>query len=248
MQQTAKGLGCSEAGVCGKDPATACLQDVLVYTAKGVALLAHEAGCRGISDPEIDRFILEALFTTVTNVNFDPERVAAMIRRGIELRERARQLAEDAALAAGEKPAVAPAPAADPVPEATADMMDMGLKLAETAANNPAGPDIAGLRALVLYGLKGAAAYADHALILGRGNREIHAEFQRLLAFLAGDPADADKLLGAALDVGALNLRVMELLDQANTEAYGTPAPTPVRIAPLKGKAILVSGHDLKDL
>lgn len=247
-EQTAKGKGCSEFGVCGKDPDTACLQDALTFVVKGVGFHAHEAGRRGASDPEIDRFILEALFTTVTNVNFDPERVAALVRRGAELRSRALKLAQQSAKAAGETPAAPPPAASEPIPGDMQAMIGMGRQLAEASLKDPAGPDIKGLRDLVLFGLKGTAAYADHALILGRESREIHAGFQRLLAFLAGDPSDADKLLNAALEVGALNLSVMELLDRANTGAYGHPSPAKVRITPRKGKAILVSGHDLKDL
>jgi hydroxylamine reductase len=246
-EQTAKGTGCVVAGVCGKDARTAALQDLLLHVAKGISMYAGRAARLGRSDREIDVFVVEALFTTVTNVNFDPERVAAMIRKAVAARDKARRLYELACQERG-VPAEALAGPATFVPAAVPDeMAAQGDQLSIAARSQRRGPYATGLEELVTYGLKGAAAYADHAQVLGVHDPEAYARFHEILDFLASDHT-AEELTGKALEVGALNLAVMEMLDRANTSAYGHPVPTPVRVTPLKGKAILVSGHDLKDL
>jgi len=247
-EQTAKGTGCTVQGVCGKDAVTATLQDLLIHATKGLAQYAHRARKLGVKDREIDVFAVEALFSTITNVNFDPERLQALLGKAAELRDKARGLYEEACKSSGREPETLAGPAAW-TPAADLDgLVRQGEEISIEKRRGSLGDDVAGLQELITYGLKGAAAYADHAHILGQEDDDIYAFFIETLDFLAGDPTDVDALVGKALKVGEVNLRIMELLDAANTGVYGHPEPTQVRVEPLKGKAILVSGHDLKDL
>jgi len=247
-EQTAKGTGCTAHGVCGKDPETAALQDLLIHLARGVAQYAHRARGLGAETGEADRFVIEALFTAVTNVDFDPERVAEMVRKGAAVRDRTRQAYEQACRDAGKTPEQLAGDAAiDPADDLDA-MIRQGEDLTIQNRIENLGEDVTGLQELITYGLKGAAAYADHARILGVEDDDIYAAFHETLNYLAGNPTDVDGLLAAALATGELNLKVMERLDAANTGAYGHPEPTEVRVTPVAGKAIVVSGHDLKDL
>jgi len=246
-EQTARGTGCDRFGVCGKDPETADLQDLLVHVAKGISQYAFRAGSLGAVDESIDRFVIEALFTTVTNVNFDPERIETLIREGEKIRDRAKKLYDRSCASAGRPsedlggPAVfVPAPDLD-------GLLAQAEGVGSEARRRTWGDDAAGLMDLILFGLKGTAAYADHAMILGRTDLTVNSFFHEALDFLTGDHA-AEELIAMALRVGEVNLRVMELLDEANTGTYGHPEPTRVRVTPITGKAILVSGHDLKDL
>ncbi len=246
-EQTAGGKGCTMRGVCGKDETTAKLQDLLVQAAKHISAYAQRAAKLGQRDPEIDRFVIEALFSTVTNVDFDPQRLGEILHRAAQVRDRAKALYEKAAAAGGQTPEVLPAAAWQP----KVDMMSLaaqGEAVSVASRRAERGEDVAGLQELIIYGLKGAAAYADHAQVLGREDAAIYAKFHELLDFLNTEKPALDALLGRALETGELNLKVMELLDAANTGVYGHPEPTKVRVTPVKGQAILVSGHDLKDL
>ncbi len=247
-EQTARSTGCTAHGVCGKDPETAALQDLLVHVAKGVSQYAHCARQLGASDAEIDKFVVKALFTTVTNVNFDPDAVSGMIRHGVALRARAKHLYEQASRAAGREPEALQGPAVFDVAESREEQARQGEGVTIENRLSHFGSDVGGLQELVMYGLKGMAAYADHAAILGSEDNEVYAFFHDTLDFLARDVSDVAALVGRALKVGEVNLRVMQLLDGANTGRYGHPEPTQVRVTPIKGKCILVSGHDLKDL
>ena len=247
-EQTCQGTGCTVKGVCGKDETAAGLQDALIQTAKGVSQYAYRARKFGAVNAEVDRFIIEALFTTVTNVNFDPERILAVIKKGIAVREKAKGLYESAAKLAGKIPELLVGPAVF-APEASIEGIVKQAKAFGVDSKLKAdGHDIAGVRELIIYGLKGTAAYADHALVLGKANDGTFAFFHEALDFLADDPKDLGALLGLALRVGEANLKVMAMLDEANTGTYGHPEPTKARVTAVKGKAILVSGHDLKDL
>ena len=247
-EQTAKGSGCTIKGVCGKEPQVAALQDLLLYATKGLSMYAHRARQLAIQDRDVDVFVLEALFSTVTNVDFDVERLQGLLVRAVQLRDKAREMYEVTCQQAGGTPETPGGPAAW-IP---ADDLDGQLEQAEeigiARTKEALGEVITGLHELITSGLKGAAAYADHAQILGYEDDDVYASFHEALEFLAGAPTDIDQLLAQALAVGELNLKVMELLDTANTSTYGDPVPTPVRIEPLAGKAIVVSGHDLKDL
>jgi len=247
-EQTAKGTGCTRGGVCGKDPQTAASQDVLLHVTKGISMYAHRARQLGASDHDIDVFVLEALFSTVTNVDFDPQRLRAMIDRAVELRAKAKALYEDACAKTGKTPEELSGPATWTPAEDVGGLLAQAAEIGVESRRARLGEDIAGLQELVTYGLKGVAAYADHAQILGQENDEVYAFFHDALDFLTKDDPSIDELLGMALKVGEVNLQVMGLLDAANTGAYGDPVPTQVRIEPVRGKAIVVSGHDLKDL
>ena len=247
-EQTAKGTGCTIAGVCGKDETTSNLQDVLLHATKGISMYAHRARELGASDREVDVFVIEALFATVTNVSFDPERLQEQIARAAQVRNRAKTLYQDACKNAGKTPEKLTGPAAFEPAVDLAGLLRQAQEIAITARMTSLGEDITGLQELVTYGLKGAAAYADHAHILDADSDEAYAAFHEGLDFLTRSELAAGELTQWALKVGELNLKVMELLDAAHTAKFEDPVPTPVRVTPIKGKAILVSGHDLKDL
>ena len=247
-EQTAKGSGCTVAGVCGKDAITATLQDLLLFATKGISMYAHRARKFGAKDHEIDTFVPQSLFSTITNVNFDPERLEMLVKRAAELLVRARGLYEASCKEAGETPEQLAGPAAWVPANDIAGLVKEGEDVSIAKKRGRFGDDIAGLMELYLYGLKGAAAYADHAEILGVESDEVYAAFHEALDFLTRDSYTVDELFGRCLAAGELNLRVMELLDRANTGSYGHPEPTSVRVTPVKGRAIVVSGHDLKDL
>lgn len=247
-EQTAHGTGCTVAGVCGKDETTAALLDLLVAAAKGVSMYAHRAAQLGARDRELDVFVIEALFTTVTNVDFDSQRILQWLLKAGMLMARARKLYEDACLGAGQPPETLGGPAAW-LPAATLEgLVAQGREVSVLGRREGYGDDVAGLAELCIYGLKGAAAYMDHAHVLGVDDDAVYATFHEGLSYLGDANFSAEELTGWCLKAGELNYRVMELLDQANTGTYGDPVPTNVRITPVTGKAILISGHDLLDL
>ncbi len=243
-EQSNKGGCATKVGSCGKSATVADLQDVLLRLVQGVSVYADRAAQRGARNAAIDAFIPHAWFTTLTNVNFDESRFVGLIARAIEMRGDARRLAEQA----GADLSALPEPAT----------WNPGTTPSELAAAAPFaaiqrfmdrdGPSVVGLRNLILYGLKGTAAYSEHARVLGTEEDAVSAEFHRISAFLAQDPVDVDALVTESLAIGALNLKVMELLDAANTGRFGHPEPTQVRMAPRAGKCLLVSGHDMGDL
>ena len=247
-EQRAKETGCTVQGVCGKSPEVSALIDLTVYAAKGVAQYAHHARKYGAMDREVDLAVTEALFTTVTNVNFDPERYVEVLRGLAVSRDRAKLLFENACKKAGAFPKALEGPAAWEPAKDLAGLVQQGQGVGVKKRIGEYGDDVAGLMELVTYGIKGTAAYADHAQVLGREDDAVYAFFHEALCFLAEGNEDVDTLTGLALRCGEINLKVMGLLDAANTGAYGNPEPTKVRITPVEGKAILVSGHDLKDL
>ncbi|MBL7214950.1 MAG: hydroxylamine reductase [Phycisphaerae bacterium] len=246
-EQTIGGKGCAKnVGVCGKTAETADLQDLLIHAVKGIAQYAHCAGQMGQADRHIDQFVVEALFSTVTNVNFDPVRLEALIAKAGVVSQQAKALCAEACKAKG----IEPKQFTDWTAPANCDEMLIQAESLSIAKRLEAlGPDVAGLQELILYGLKGTAAYADHAKVLGVEDDRVYAFFHEALDFLTTPAATAvDALVAMALKVGEINLKVMEMLDTANTQKYGHPEPTVVRVTPVKGKAIVVSGHDLKDL
>jgi len=248
-EQTAKGTGCTVQGVCGKDPQTAALQDLLVYAVKDIARYAHRAYEFRARDRDVDVFAIKALFSTLTNVNFDPPRFKGFLAEAAQMRDRALQLYEQSAKQAGRVPEKLDCPVA--WWEGRDDLLtliDKGREVGIDRRMEELGRTTTGLQELIVYGLKGAAAYADHAQILGKEDEQLYAAFHEMLDYLTRGPTDTGELLQRALQVGAINLKAMELLDAANTGAYGHPEPTKVRVTPVKGKCIVVSGHDLKDL
>lgn len=249
-EQRAREKACTSFGVCGKDPETAALQDLLIHACKGISWYAHRAYNLGKRDRDIDVFVVESLFTTVTNVNFDSNRLKGLIEKSTEIKKKARALYESSAAASGKATEQAPdvvewSPAAS-IAELVAQRDQINER--KVARLKEIGDDIVALEDLILFGLKGMAAYIDHAQILGVEDENVYAFVHEILSFLSEENHDIEELFQTALRVGEVNIRVMELLDQANTSAYGHPQPTKVRVTPVKGNAILVSGHDLKDL
>jgi hydroxylamine reductase len=247
-EQTSKGEGCQVLGVCGKDETTATLQDLLIHVIKGISMYAHRARQLGAFDAEIDAFTIQSIFATLTNVNFDPDRLMGLIHEAVETRSAARDLYERASVKAGIAPTELGGPAAW-LPASTLEgLLAQGQQTLLPARFLIEGKEVANLKELVLYGLKGVAAYAAHALALGAGDPASFGKIHELLDFLTEPSPTAEELLAHALAVGELNYRVMEILDKAHTETFGHPVPTKVRLHARKGKAILVSGHDLHDL
>ncbi len=249
-EQTAIGAGgCTEIGNCGKDATVAALQDVLLHLALGASSWAHRAAALGVRDAAVDAAVVKALFTTVTNVNFDPARLAVEIDGMAAARDRARAMYEQGCAAKG----VAPEQLGGAATFQPAVGVDALVAQGEALAVIPQrigkhGKDLAGLQELLTYGVKGAAAYAEHARVLGHEDLALYAFFHEALAYLANPTPTVEELFALCMRCGTVNLRTMEVLDGANTGAYGHPVPTPVRITPRTGKAIVVSGHDLKDL
>ncbi|WP_156827144.1 hydroxylamine reductase [Geopsychrobacter electrodiphilus] len=239
-EQTAKGTGCTVVGVCGKQPNVAALQDLLVYALKGISFWADKARGEGKKDQEIDRFMIDGLFTTVTNVDFDAEAVSKFVTEAVRLRGKARRLCSDLS-------GVVPVAAQDwTLPTS----IDEQIKLGELhgVKDFKVDEDIHSVRAIIVYGMKGYAAYADHARILGKESDEIYAFTHKALAAMLDDSLDLMANVNLALETGRINYVTMELLNQAHVEAYGHPVPTSVQLGTKAGKAILVSGHDLKFL
>jgi hydroxylamine reductase len=242
-EQTMGGTGCTQVGVCGKSAETAALQDVLTYAVKGLSVVAREGRKVGVNDRSVNVFTVQALFSTLTNVDFDPERIENLIRQCVSVRD---QLKEKVKAAGG--PGDYAQEPANYTPAATMDEIvkqaeGKGFRMPEDAS-----PDIVSLKHTVILGCRGIAAYADHAQILGQEDDTVYAFIHEAMADTLRDDLSLDDWVGLVLKTGEINLRTMELLDAANTTTYGHPVPTEVPLGHKAGKAILVSGHDLKDL
>jgi hydroxylamine reductase len=242
-EQAAGGKGCTKVGVCGKQPDVAALQDLLVYALRGLSAVAVEGHKVGVNDPSVNVFVCKALFSTLTNVNFDAKRIADLTRQAVTLRDGLKEKVR----AAGGATEFAGGPAVF-VPDGTIEaMVAQGEKLGalETYDQNE---DIRSLKHIVLYGAKGVAAYADHAEILGQTDDKVYKFIHEALAGMDRTDLGVDDWVGLAMKCGEINVRTMELLDAGNTSTYGHPVPTKVPLGHKKGPAILISGHDLKDL
>lgn len=243
--RTPAGNGCAYAqGMCGKTADTSDLQDVLVYMLQGVSWYALKARESGAVHADVDAFVPRAFFATLTNVNFDNDRLVALIREANAARDLLKTTCAANSLDLSDASGAAKFELAE-------DMAGMLLQAPETLPNRgkeTAGEDIVGLRLLCLYGLKGAAAYMEHARILHQQDESVYAEFHQHLSWLATDPKEVQALLDCAMAIGQLNYRIMEMLDKGQTNTFGHPEPAQVNIKAVKGKAILVSGHDLIDL
>jgi len=267
-EQTANHTGCSVIGQCGKSPEVAGLQDLTVFSLKGLASLAHYARGLGISDHAVDSFILKAAFSTLTNVNFDDSRFVVFINHGLGLHS---QLA--AKIQAAGHPLPAP-PAGTPWFESATghplawnaqaaarlngpdgelsltELIELSKRTGILGRQEVLGKTLAGLQELVMYGLKGVAAYAAHAEALGGTDPKVYASVNQTLTFLSSpDASDPGKVLAEALRVGETNMRVMELLSNSHSGKFGHPVPTEVSTIPTRpGKCILVTGHDMQDI
>ena len=235
-QETAGCSGCTVSGVCGKKPDVAAMQDLLVYVTKGISAVTTQLRSEGKEiDDNINHQIIVNLFTTITNANFDKESIITRIKETLEIKEELLKKVENR----------------DDLPEAafwngTEDTFeDKASHVGILATENE---DIRSLRELITYGLKGLAAYAKHAAALAHTDEEIDAFLQKALAVTTDDALSAEELTALTLETGNFGVRVMELLDKANTAAYGNPEITKVNIGVGKNPGILVSGHDLHDL
>lgn len=245
--ETMKGTGCTISGVCGKQPDTAHLQDMLIWTLKGLSYWRNEGRKLGIENSEADLLVAEGLFSTITNVSFDSERVGNLIYRVIETRNK---VASDFKESYRQK--YAKEYNAN-IPEAATWNVQGGLdvlelKGAEVGVLATVDEDIRSLRELLVYGLKGIAAYTDHAYILKYANDEILSFLTEALASTMDDSLGINNYVGIVLKAGEVAVKAMAILDEANTTTYGDPELTEVSTGTVEGPGILISGHDLLDL
>jgi hydroxylamine reductase len=242
-EQTAKGTGCTKIGVCGKSGDVAALQDLLTYAVQGLSLVAVAGRKVGLIDNDINRFSLEAIFACLTNVDFDPLRFQTWINKTVELRDAFKIKVK---AAGGSVDFTAPAASFSPAPTlgglvTQGEDLDFMNKLDDNE-------DLRSLKQITVYGLRGLAAYGDHAAILGQEDDLIYVYIHETMAEFTNSGQSLEQLVGLALKCGEVNLKAMELLDAGNTGTYGHPVPTEVPLGAKAGKAILVSGHDLRDL
>jgi hydroxylamine reductase len=239
-EQTAKGQGCTVAGVCGKTADVASLQDLLVNMLRGLSQLSIEAGKAGIKDENIDLFTCEALFSTLTNVNFDPEAIAVYIRKTAQLQEQLRSNLQSAKSKANASFNLT-------LEKTTEGLVEQGKRFGINSEPT-IDADLHSLQWLLTYGVKGVAAYTYHAYLLGKIDGKVFDFIHEGLAAPLNKSLGANDFVSLVFKCGEINIRAMELLDAGNTETYGHPVPTKVPLGHKKGKAILVSGHDLMDL
>ncbi|MBN2484034.1 MAG: hydroxylamine reductase [Candidatus Omnitrophica bacterium] len=235
-QETARNVGCTIKGVCGKQETTANLQDLLIYVLKGIALYAEKV--KGQLDKKYPEFIVKALFATITNANFDDTRMNSLIKEGLRLKDELRlklndqerkEITHDAAL------------------WTSTDESAFKEKAKTVGVLSEENEDVRSLRELMIYGLKGVAAYTDHAGVLGYYNREIYDFLIEALASTTKG-LNIDEMVSLVLKTGDTAVKAMALLDEANTQTYGHPEATGVNIGVRSNPGILISGHDLKDM
>ena len=248
-QETAKGTGCTTLGVCGKTSETSGLQDLLLYTEKGVAaysiIFRKEGKAKELIKNKVNRYLINSLFITITNANFDDDAILDEIKVGLKLREELKALATDEEKKEAEKYGV------DLVNwyyESDEDLIKFSENQSVVGVIRTENEDIRSLRELVMYGLKGMAAYAEHAFNLGKTSEEIFAFIEKALLGTMNNNLTADELVALVMETGEYGVKVMALLDEANTSALGTPEITKVKIGAGKRPGILISGHDLWDL
>ncbi len=242
-EQTAKGIGCTVVGVCGKSEDVAALQDLLTYAVQGLSIVAVEARKNGITDNAIDRFTSEAIFACLTNVDFDSNRFQTWINKSVSLREELKGKVKAAGGNVDFEAAAANFTPGDSVDALVAQGQE--LDFMNSLDENE---DLRSLKQITVYGLRGLAAYADHAAILGKEDESVYSYIYETMAEFTKSGQTLEQLVGITLKCGEVNLKAMELLDAGNTETYGHPVPTEVPLGAKAGKAIAVTGHDLKDL
>ena len=248
-QETAKGTGCTTIGVCGKDAETSGLQDLLIHTDKGVAayssVLRKNGKAKELIEGKVNRYLVNSLFITITNANFDDDAILDEIKAGLKLREELKALATDEEKKEAEKYG------ADLVNwyyESNEDLIKFSENQSVVGVLRTENEDVRSLRELIVYGLKGLAAYAEHAFNLGKTSEEIFAFVEEALLGTMDDSLTAEQLVALTIKTGEYGVKVMALLDEANTSVLGTPEITKVKIGAGKRPGILISGHDLWDL
>ncbi|MGF1766805.1 hydroxylamine reductase [Enterovibrio makurazakiensis] len=247
--QTPTIKGCSFAqGMCGKTSEVSDLQDVLVYALQGVSFWANLAREFDIINDEINQWAPKAFFSTLTNVNFDPARILELTHQASAFKAQLEQHVRAAYHIADKALPELPNVACFELPDTAEAILAFAPQVAVNRGKDSVHEDVIGLRLLCLYGLKGAAAYMEHALVLGQTNNAIYGEYHEIMSWLGTDPEDLGALLECSMKIGLMNYSVMEMLDSGETQTFGHPAPTNVNVKPVKGKCILVSGHDLHDL
>lgn len=240
-QEAAKGVGCTIAGVCGKKPEVSAMQDMLIFVAKGIAVYADEAAKVGYNNAQVDEFVFDALFTTITNANFDYEAIKAKVEKGFVLRDMLREELKAQGIVVED----AHFEAAVWVPGEAQSIDQKALTVGVLSEKNE---DIRSLRELVIYGLKGMAAYAMHAFHLGAMKQEIFNFAYRALVAVQSDAVGVEQLVSLVLETGKNGVEVMALLDKAHNERFGSPELSKVNIGVGDKPGILISGHDLNDI
>ena len=242
-EQTAGGKGCVKVGVCSKEPSTAALQDLLVYLSKGISYFANLGRPLGIKHDEIDIFVAEVMFSTLTNVDFDNARFVDWINRAVKYREKLKKELENK----NGKLKDLPYAATLKVSGGEDELVQIGKKVG-IMADEHLDMDVRSLRQLLVYGMKGMCAYADHAYRLNERDEEVFANMHKCLAATLDDNLTAEQLLNLNMELGQANLKCMAALDRGNTKLFGKPTPTEFNINKKKGPFIVISGHDLLDL
>ncbi|AGB20252.1 hydroxylamine reductase [Thermoanaerobacterium thermosaccharolyticum] len=238
-QEASKGIGCTLRGVCGKTDDTARLQDLLIYTLKGIAIVNQEARKHGLNSENTDSFVIDGLFSTITNVNFDKNYFVGKIKEGLNLRESIKNQLKSNGVELNNLHDAA---------TWTADESEFDEKALSVGVLATENEDIRSLRELITYGIKGMAAYAFHAANLGFKDPNISEFIEKALVATLDDSLSANDYVSLALEAGKYGVDVMALLDKANTSTYGNPEITKVNIGVRNNPGILISGHDLKDL
>ena len=242
-QETAQGKGCTIIGVCGKTAKTAKLQDLLIYTTKGVALYSSILRKEGKVSQEINRYLINSLFITITNANFDDNAIIEEIRKGIKIRKELELLLNEENKKEVEKFSHLVNWQAETDEEIVEFSNEKKVGILRTENE-----DVKSLRELLIYGLKGMSAYAEHAMNLGKTQDEIFAFIEKGLLATEDDSLTGEELTALVLECGSYGVKVMALLDEANTSAFGNPVITKVNIGVGTRPGILISGHDLNDL
>lgn len=235
-QEAAKGIGCNVKGVCGKEESTAKLLDTLLYVVKGISVCNQKNTKR---DKKVDYFVIDALFTTITNVNFDDNAIAKKIRLGLDIRDGIKNVCSDSECTCKTLD----------VAKWTGSSIEDFITKAETiGVLSTENEDVRSLRELIVYGVKGMAAYLHHAMMLGYNDDNVQAFAQKAMAATLNDNLSADELVDLVMETGKYSVDTMALLDKANTQKYGNPEITEVNIGVSNKPGILISGHDLKDI
>lgn len=237
-QEASKGIGCTIKGVCGKDDVTANRMDLLMFVMKGIAVVAEKLRANGTPATTANHFITEGLFSTITNANFDVNSISARVTEGLKLRNDLIGKAVAAGIALPKLEELS----------WNGNESEYESKSASVGVLRESNEDVRSLKELVIYGLKGMAAYAEHASKLGFEEEDIYAFIQHALAATTLTDISADELTALVLETGSFGVKTMALLDKANTTSYGNPEVTKVNIGVGKNPGILISGHDLKDM